>query len=140
MALDALIQFYEELTAENLVRLPEFYAEAAYFKDPFNEVVGAAAIQHIFADMFRRVSQPRFVIMEPLGDGRGAMLVWEFHFRARLGARNSPQLIRGVSYLRFDAEGRVRYHRDYWDPSEELYMKLPGLGILIRGLRKLLRA
>lgn len=140
MNLDALIRFYEELTVESLVRLPDFYAEAAYFKDPFNEVIGTAAIQNIFADMFRRVAQPRFVVTDRIGDGHGAMLVWELHFRARFGARNRPQVIRGVSYLRFDAEGRVRYHRDYWDPSEELYMKLPGLGTLMRGLRKLLGA
>jgi hypothetical protein len=48
--------------------------------------------------------------------------------------------MRGVSHLRFDAEGRVDYHRDYWDAAEELYMKLPAIGLLMRGLRKVIAA
>ena len=34
----------------------------------------------------------------------------------------------------------VNYHRDYWDAAEELYMKLPAIGSLMRGLRKMLAA
>ena len=41
---------------------------------------------------------------------------------------------------KFDADGKVNYHRDYWDTGEELYMKLPGLGTLMRGLRRVLAA
>jgi hypothetical protein len=48
--------------------------------------------------------------------------------------------MRGVSHLRFAADGKVNYHRDYWDTGEELYMKLPGLGTLMRGLRRVLAA
>ena len=50
------------------------------------------------------------------------------------------QVIRGVSHLKFDAAGKVNYHRDYWDAVEELYMKLPVLGMLMRGLRWALAA
>mgnify|MGYP003402137732 FL=1 len=48
--------------------------------------------------------------------------------------------MRGVSHLRFDAEGMVNYHRDYWDAAEELYMKLPAVGWLMRGLRRMISA
>jgi hypothetical protein len=43
-----------------------------------------------------------------------------------------------VSHLKFAADGRVVYHRDYWDAAEELYMKLPAIGTLMRGLRRML--
>jgi steroid Delta-isomerase len=38
----------------------------------------------------------------------------------------------GASHIRFAADGRVVYHRDYWDPAEDLYGKLPVLGTLMR--------
>lgn len=38
-------------------------------------------------------------------------------------------------HLKFDADGKVQYHRDYWDTGEELYMKAPALGTLMRGLK-----
>ena len=60
MQLDALLAFYENLTPAELGRFREFYSEDAVFKDPFNEVCGVAAIERIFAHMFRQVQSPRF--------------------------------------------------------------------------------
>lgn len=140
MNVDDLIRFYHELTPESVARFGQFYSEDAYFKDPFNEVRGLAAIQRIFSHMFGQVGEPRFVVVDKVVDSGGAMLVWEFSFRVRLWGRGETQIMRGVSHLRFAANGRVDYHRDYWDTGEELYMKLPGLGSLLRGLRRALAA
>ena len=32
-------------------------------------------------------------------------------------------------------DGRIALHRDYWDAAEELYEKLPVLGVLMRWLK-----
>ena len=140
MQLDPLIRFYHDLTIEHVARFPEYYAEDAWFKDPFNEVRGVAAIQRIFTHMFRQVAEPRFVVTDKVVDEASAMLVWEFHVQIRLWGRGEAMVMRGVSHLRFDAAGKVNYHRDYWDTGEELYMKLPALGTLMRGLRRALAA
>ena len=133
MNLDALIRFYEELTPESLARFPVFYTEDAWFKDPFNEVRGITAIQRIFVHMFEQVAEPRFVVTERMADGSSAMLVWELRY-------GRGERIRGVSHLRFADDGRVAYHRDYWDASAELYEKLPILGAILRTLRRKLSA
>ncbi|MGB7535507.1 MAG: nuclear transport factor 2 family protein [Azonexus sp.] len=140
MNLDQLIEFYQGLALEDIARFPEFYSADAYFKDPFNEVRGVAAVQRIFAHMFEQVGEPRFVVSERVVDDGGAMLIWTFSFRAGRRGGGGTQVIRGVSHLRFDAAGKVSYHRDYWDAAEELYMKLPILGVLMRGLRRALAA
>lgn len=140
MSLDALIRFYQELSPEGVERFAEFYSADAYFKDPFNEVRGIPAIQRIFRHMFGQVAEPRFVITGRVADPGGAMLVWEFSYRVRLWGKGETQVMRGVSHLGFDAAGKVEYHRDYWDTAEELYMKLPVLGWLMRGLRRVLAA
>jgi len=138
--LDRLVDFYQRLTPQTVARFPEFYSADAYFKDPFNEVQGVQAIARIFMHMFRQVEAPRFIVKERIADAGGAMLVWEFRSRVRRWGRDETQVMRGVSHLRFDADGRVNYHRDYWDAAEELYMKLPVIGSLMRGLRRLLAA
>jgi len=38
--------------------------------------------------------------------------------------------------VRFGADGRVTYHRDYWDAAGELYAKLPLVGPLMRFLAR----
>ncbi len=133
--LDRLVAFYHELTPESVARFPEFYSADAYFKDPFNEVHGVEAIARIFSHMFRQVDSPRFVVTERLADANGVMLVWAFHFRVRLWRRSESQSIRGVSHLKFATDGKVNYHRDYWDAAEELYMKLPLAGSMMRYLK-----
>lgn len=139
VTLESLVRFYEQLSEEDVSRFPEFYTEDAWFKDPFNEVEGVAEIQRIFSHMFKQISNPRFRVTERVVDQGGAMLVWELQFRARsLGC--ADQVMRGVSHLRFAADGRVSYHRDYWDASEELYAKVPVLGGLMRLLKRAIAA
>ena len=82
MTLEALIDFFHGLSPQSVARFPEFYSADAYFKDPFNEVRGVAAIQHIFTHMFDQVGEPRFVVSEKVVDDSGAMLIWTFSFRA----------------------------------------------------------
>lgn len=135
-AVQALARFYEGLSPRDLDRLPAFYAADARFKDPFNEVQGLAAIRGIFSHMFTALHEPRFVVTQQLVDGLQAFLVWEFRFRMRRFDTTTIQVIRGGSHLVLDAQGKVTLHRDYWDAAEELYEKLPGLGALMRWLRR----
>jgi len=141
--LDELIAWFETLSTDNLHRVAEFYAADADFKDPFNEVRGPAAIEHIFRHMFRQLDEPRFVVTSRFVGApaeAGAMLLWEFHFRTRAPLPRRTMVARGATHLRFDGEGRVTRHRDYWDAAEELYAKLPLLGCLMRGLQRMARA
>jgi len=140
MPTDDLVRYFETLSPQSVARLPEFYAADARFKDPFNEVQGVAAIERIFTHMFTQVEAPRFVFGERVVDAQGAMLVWEFRFGLRAWGRRRAHVIRGASHLKFAADGKVALHRDYWDTGEELYMKLPVLGPLLRTLQRRLAA
>ena len=134
--LSALADWYEALTPESLAQLGEHYAANAWFKDPFNEVSGLEAIRRVFAHMFERLRAPRFRILDRVADEGGALLTWEFRF----GAGRRDYLVRGATHLRFNARGKVAYHRDYWDTGEELYAQAPLLGGLMRFLQRRLRA
>ncbi len=132
----ALVQFFEKLQPADLARLKDFYAADAFFKDPFNEVRGVPAIERIFVHMFAALEQPHFVVTGRVVQGREAFLVWDFRFRFLRFDRGTWQTVRGCSHVRFDDAGRVAFHRDYWDAAEELYEKLPGLGSLMRWLKR----
>ena len=135
-AIARLAAFYAQLGPQDLARLGEFYAPEARFKDPFNEVQGLPAIRQIFGHMFTALHAPRFVVTQQLVDGPQAFLVWEFRFRFRRFDTSTEQVVRGGSHLVLDSAGLVTLHRDYWDAAEELYEKLPGLGALMRWLRR----
>ena len=134
--IDALLHFYETLILERVQDFAFFYAGNAYFKDPFNNVNRLEDIRNILAKMFRQVADPRFSVREKVGDGRELFLAWDMNFRLRSWKSQHPQVIRGVSHLRFGDDGKVNYHRDYWDTGEELYAKLPLIGGAVRFLRR----
>jgi ketosteroid isomerase-like protein len=127
---------YEGLTPEDVRRLGEFYTTAAYFRDPFNEVRGLAAIQRIFDHMFENLDDVRFVFRDEVVDGGGAFVSWDMGFRVRRWKAGGRIEVHGASHLRFAPDGRVSYHRDYWDTGEELYARLPAIGPVIRYLRR----
>lgn len=127
--------FFTQLNPKSIALIGEIYAQNAYFKDPFNEVRGIAAIEHIFAHMFVQVDRPRFEIRQTVLQGGNAFLVWDFCFHMRRWNK-AEQRIHGSSHITFDSSGKVAHHRDYWDAAEELYEKLPVLAGLMRGLKR----
>ena len=135
-AVQRLVQFFEQLQPHDLPRLPQLYAPDARFKDPFNEVQGLEAITHIFAHMFEALDGPHFIVTERIVQGAQCFLVWDFRFRFKRFDTATWQTVRGGTHLRFDAQGRVTLHRDYWDAAEELYEKLPMVGGLMRWLKR----
>ena len=134
--LEQLIRFFEQIDPSNVSQLSRVYTPDAFFKDPFNEVSGIDAITHIFRHMFDQVDSPRFIVTNSVMQGEQAFLTWDFLFRMK---RFSAQehCIRGTTHVRFAVDGRVNFHRDYWDAAEELYEKLPLLGSLMRALKRL---
>ena len=137
-SLQRLIDFFETLTPDSARELSRVYTDDVWFKDPFNEVSGLAKVTHIFTHMFRQVDAPRFVVTQRMLQGEHAFLTWDFLFRMKRSS--TQQCIRGATHLRFAADGRVEFHRDYWDAAEELYEKLPLLGSLMRWLKRAARS
>jgi steroid delta-isomerase len=129
-------RFWEQLTRERVAAIGEYYTEDAYFRDPFNEVRGLPAIRHIFEHMFETLHEPRFKILEVVEEGTNAFFVWDFTFRVKAWKPQVTQTIHGSSHIRFASDGRVSYHRDYWDAAGELYAKLPLIGALMRWLAR----
>ena len=137
-ALDSLIQSFETLSQDHVNTLADLYNAEAFFKDPFNEVRGHAAIIAIFKHMFKQVDAPRFKIRQSILEHNDAFIVWDFYFCIK--NKSGPELcIHGSSHLRFSPDHKVIYHRDYWDSAEELYEKIPGLGWIMRSLRRMAR-
>lgn len=134
-ALDALCDYFEKLSADNLDELGFYYAADAWFKDPFHEVAGVEAIRAILRHTFDKLPGARFRVTRRFpGADQHAVILWEMDFVMPL--TRQPTTISGATHLTFDAAGKVIRHRDYWDAAEELYARLPILKWLMRGLAR----
>lgn len=133
---DKVIRFYEQLSPGSLAHLPDIYAWNARFEDPFNKVEGIMHIAMVFEHMFATLAKPRFQVLHAVTRDQHAWLTWNFIIER--GAQE--WVIHGATHLVYDEHGRISSHRDYWDPAQQLYERLPVLGPLMRWLRRRLGA
>jgi len=138
--LDRYCAFFAAFGPKSPDYLGELYANQARFRDPFNDVVGVAAIRRVFAHGVEQCPGMRFEILLALPGRRGgediAMIRWRMHCPKSLGGLQ----VEGSSFLRFSPAGKVVEHIDDWDPASQLYERLPLLGWLMRRIRARLRA
>ncbi len=135
-ATQRIVEAFTRLSPESIGQLGEIYCPDARFVDPFNDVRGLDAIQQIFRHMYQTLDAPRFDVRQCIGQGEDYVLLWDFSFRFRATRKGVTQSLPGASHLRLDATGLIQLHRDYWDPAQGIYEKLPVLGILMRALRR----
>jgi steroid Delta-isomerase len=131
-----VVEFFELLTPADVARVGELYRDDARFKDPFNEVQGISAIEHVFSHMYVALHEPRFAVRNIVAEGDQCFLTWDFLFRFKRFSPTQEQCVRGGSHIVFGSDGRIALHRDYWDAAEELYEKLPAVGMLMRWLKR----
>ncbi|MBU3653428.1 MAG: nuclear transport factor 2 family protein [Limnohabitans sp.] len=135
-SVDRLVQFFEQLTPQQVSQLSALYAPDVFFKDPFNEVRGLDAVTRIFNHMYEALDSPHFIVTERIAQGQQCFLGWDFRFRFKRFDTTTWQTVRGATHLRLNEQGLVILHRDYWDAAEELYEKLPVVGGLMRWLKR----
>jgi len=126
------IDFFERMEPGSLASVDTYFVADAHFVDPFNDVRGSSAIRRVFEHMFANCVQPRFEVVECVGDHATVYLRWRFSF----GAAAARRQIDGVSRVQFAADGRALEHIDYWDPARQIYETIPLLGRLMRTLRR----
>ena len=131
-ALADYITFYQQMKREDLARLSNIFTQRARFKDPFNDVYGVEKIAAIFQHMFDTLTAPKFIVEESMLDDDVAYIKWQFTG----SLKTKPFQLIGVSRVVFDQQGLVSEHIDYWDASEQFYMKLPVIGALLRLIRR----
>ena len=133
---ERIVDFFESLQPATVQHMGELYTPDAYFKDPFNEVRGLSQVQRIFSHMYVALHEPHFTVMNTVTQGDQCFIVWDFRFRFKRFDTVTIQTVRGCSHLQLNADGKISFHRDYWDAAEELYEKLPYVGALMRWLKK----
>lgn len=126
------IDWFETMQPASLDALDGYFAPDVHFKDPFNDVISRDAVRRIFEHMFKTTDAPKFKIDGWMCAGDAASIRWQFHCNLRGLTIAFP----GMSFVRFDTQGKAIEHIDYWDPAQGIYERVPLLGRFMRTLRK----
>jgi len=135
-ALEAFLAALRDYSPETMrERVFELYAVDAYFNDQIKELVGAAAIRDYLVRSAEMLVQPAIQVQDVAGGDGEYYVRWLMSFRTRRAPDAPPVVARGISHLRFDAEGRVAFHEDFWDVTTAVWERVPVAGALIRRVK-----
>lgn len=127
-----IAKWFETLSPESLDSVVDIYASDAVFIDPFNEIKGINFVRAVYQHMFDTLVDPRFVITKSVSAQQSGFMTWEFHFEMR----GQAMCISGCTQFELNDSGLITCHQDYWDPSQQIYEKIPLLGSVLRLLRR----
>jgi limonene-1,2-epoxide hydrolase len=128
---EALFADYRPEAVGSVAR--ELYADDAYFNDGFVELTGAETIAAYFGRSAEGTAAIEVEIEEMTKTADGVYLRWVMTFT--IHHRKMTFVAPGMSHLRFTPEGRIAYHRDYWDGSGALSEMIPFAGSLLRAIK-----
>lgn len=128
--LQQFVDFYNDLSANNLGSLAAIYHPDVQFIDPVHEIHGIAALEHYFAHAYARLSSCHFEpVQQAVQDSQG-FLSWVMTLSHPAIAAGKNIEVQGCTVLRWHKDGRIIYHRDYYDLTDMVYRHIPVLGWL----------
>lgn len=126
-------RLYGDLSPENVrAHAREVYADGAWFNDTIATEVGAEAIGRYLLRTAEGAESVHAEVQDVAVSGADCYVRWKMEVRAKNLGGGRPIITEGVSQLRFDDEGRIVFHQDFWNPANGIYRHLPFLGPAIR--------
>jgi limonene-1,2-epoxide hydrolase len=111
------------------------YAPTLYFNDTLKTIRDVDALEKYFLSSDDAMSAYGLKVEQTISTPEGVFVRWRMDVMFRRMRKGDVQSSIGISHIRFDKDGRVVYHQDYWDSGTNLYEKIPVLGGMIRWIK-----
>ena len=115
---------------------PKTYAEGAYLNDTLVTHYGPEEIEAYFLKTAETMTEFKVTIDDVVRSGNDHYFRWTMIFAAPRLAKGTPIHSVGMSQVRFDAEGKVVFHQDFWDSGANIFGQAPVSGGIISTIRK----
>lgn len=118
--------FLSDLSVENVrANTSRVYAKDAYFNDTLKTLRGADEIEAYLLHTAETVEGITVEFDDVARSGSDFYFRWRMDFQAPKLRRGETIRTIGITQVRFDSEGRVVLHQDYWDSMAGLFEHLP---------------
>ena len=135
--LGSVKQLFADYTRENLeAKIPEVYAEKVYFRDAFKQFDSAEAIRHYMVEGLAALEDAEFVFRRVARAEGEFYLDWVMRLDFKKTPSGTWEESIGMTHMRFNSEGQVIFHQDYWDPTDIVYRRIPVAKQLINFVKK----
>lgn len=130
---------FDNLRADNIQILNDFYAKDTTFIDPLGTHNGIQSVKNYYQNLYKNVKSIKFTYKDLVSNGNTHALYWTMTLSADGLNGGSPIILEGNSYIKFNEAGLVSFHRDYFDMGEFIYEHVPVMSWLVKKVKDKLR-
>ena len=117
---------FNDYCYENLSKnVTQVYAEKTYFRDAFKQFESAEEIREYMLSGLKPLEGAEFVFNRFARSGSDYYLDWTMRLDFKKTPTGTWEESIGVSHMRFNSDGKVIFHQDYWDPTDIVYRRIP---------------
>ncbi len=125
---------FENLTIHNMDSVRSIYSHDVEFIDPLARIEGIDNLVAYFSSHYENLTSCKFEYDNELIKHDRANLEWKMSFRHPKLSRGEQIFVDGMSVFEFK-QGRVSFHRDYYDGGAMIYQHVPVLRTAIKFIR-----
>ena len=131
-----LIKLYNQLKQISLAdQVAETYAEKLFFNDTVVTLHNRQDLLKYLQHTQQQLDSMSFKVLGVQEKGDDVFVRWTMHTRFTvMGQSRTIQSI-GMSHLRFDGDGKIMLHQDYWDSMQGFYLHLPIIGGVLQWIK-----
>ena len=129
---DNLAAVFSDLKDPNLAQnIRNAYAEELYFNDTFHTLTSRDDVEAYLLETADRVNATTTEFEEIAVSDQSFFLRWKMLIDVEISGENVVMESYGVSQIRFDDQGKIVFHQDFWDNTEGFFRHLPVVGYVL---------
>ncbi len=138
--INAFVNLYNQLEDNALAdNVAKAYAEKLYFNDTVVTLHDQQALQKYLQHTQEALDSMQFEVLDTYEKNNDVLVRWSMRTQFTiLGQQRDVHSI-GISHLRFDSDGKIVLHQDYWDSTQGFYQHVPIIGGFLRWIKNGLR-
>lgn len=111
------------------------YAPDAFLNDTLKTLHGSPAIRDYFIKTAQGLNGMTVVFDDVAVSGQNYYFRWTMDTQMKHLAKGQTIRTIGITMVRFDPQGRVLLHQDFWDSAQGVWDHVPVLGSVIRWIQ-----
>ncbi len=133
-------EVFNELRADKMEILDDFYAPEVEFIDPVGKHNGLAEVKKYYSNLYKNVVSIRFEFHDIISQDNKHTAIWTMYLKSKNLEDGKEISLSGNSVIIFNEDNLVSYHRDYFDMGEFIYERVPFVGWLVKKVKARLQA
>lgn len=127
---------YQNLDATDVSeRIKQVYAESLYFNDTLNTHNSIHTLTPYLVKTGEHLLDYNFEVTQSFQDGSDVFVKWNMDMTFEvMGKRVRSESI-GISQLKFNSQGKIIFHQDFWDSAEGIHKHIPYVGRWVKTVR-----